>query len=123
MKHIYLAFKLYIVMLLISSQVFVSGSCPNYCSGHGICNPNAHNGTQICDCFETYTAPDCSQRTPFEYILFLIFTCVFILVSLYIFCEQDCVALESGMLVKHLESMKLILWLSAQIRVFAIDPL
>jgi hypothetical protein len=54
-------FREWALPLMITSQQWQQGalaSCPNLCSKNGICGISS-----VCECYNGYTGPDCSQRT------------------------------------------------------------
>ncbi len=47
-------FKTFVIATLVAAA---AASCPNSCSGHGICGAN-----DVCSCWLNFEGPDCSQR-------------------------------------------------------------
>lgn len=47
-------FKTFVIATLVAAA---AASCPNSCSGHGICGAN-----DVCSCWLKFEGPDCSQR-------------------------------------------------------------
>lgn len=45
------------ITLLVGCVAYASAYCANSCSGHGTCGEN-----DICSCYDSWTAPDCSER-------------------------------------------------------------
>ena len=50
-----------LVFVAISATGLVNAHCPNFCNGHGICS-SSDTVSEFCECFESYTGPDCGQR-------------------------------------------------------------
>lgn len=57
MKNKIKSLNIFLLLFFIYFHIGYS-ACPNYCNGHGICNPE----TNLCNCETVYSlAPDCSR--------------------------------------------------------------
>lgn len=57
--------RLWLFSVIAASLSFAHAQCPNYCSGHGMCD--TAGGSEQCLCYKGWMDADCSEREcPFE---------------------------------------------------------
>ena len=52
--------RLWLFSVIAASLSFAHAQCPNYCSGHGMCD--TAGGSEQCLCYKGWMDADCSER-------------------------------------------------------------